>query len=519
MIAKAPLIAAIDVGTNSFHLVIASVNQRDMMHIHTRDKEVVRLGSSGNDMKFLEAEAIERGVRALKNFSELAASTNAEVRAVATSAVREAANRYDFLERVRNETGIEVEVISGDEEGRLIYIGALHALPILNKRTLVIDIGGGSTETIVGFQGNIEYVHSEKLGAIRMTKKFFDTPKTTPAQIEACRNFIHGEWTPVLKKLSQYNFETVVGTSGTIINLAIIALSLNQQPIPEIINGLTVGKKEMQNAINRLIKSPTLKQKQEIPGIDPARADILLGGALIFEHIMNFLNFDKIVLSSYALREGTVFDTIQKKKNISEYKHLSHLRYSTIYNLCKVFNIEMKHAEYVKFLSLKLFDDLTSLHKLGSECREILEASALLHDVGYMISHDQHHKHSYYILSNCIMPGFTNDEAEIIANIARYHRKSHPKKKHENYVRLSAEKQRIVRILAGILRISEGLDRRQLQVLSNISALMEQNGIKITLNKSDDAAVNPDIEIWGALQRKQLLEESLGRVISIEVAE
>lgn len=513
---KSPLIAAIDVGTNSFHLIIASVNSRGNLQIKSRDKEVVRLGSSGGDMKFLEPEAMNRGVQTIIHFSKIAKSEDAEIRAVATSAVREALNRDIFLNKVKEATGIDIEVVSGPEEGRLIYIGTIHALPILKQKVLVMDIGGGSTETMIGKNGILQYVHSEKIGAIRLTCKFFPEKKITQSQIDSCRKFIEGEWTPILDKIKEIGFDSFIGTSGTITNLAVIAKSLKNESIPEILNGETVQRKDIENALWRVIRPSTLKQRLDIPGIDPTRADIIVGGALILEYAIKVLGIENIILSSYSLREGIVFDTIQKRRDIIEYKHLSHLRYSTVYDLLHQYNMNIEHSEFVKKFSLQLFDDLIALHKYNVVQRELLEAAALLHDIGYVVSLDAHHKHSYYILSNCIMPGFTNDETEIIANIARYHRKSHPKKKHENFAKLTNEKQQLVKVLASILRIAEGLDRRQLQVIKSIRSEYSSNEIVIYI-ESTSSEVKPDIELWGAERRKLLMEEVFGRKVTFKL--
>ncbi|MFP4368270.1 MAG: HD domain-containing protein [Bacteroidota bacterium] len=514
---KAPLIAAVDVGTNSFHLVIASVNQKGMLKIISRDKEMVRLGSSGKDMKYLLPESIERGVNTLSNFNKIAKSYNAITKAVATSAVREAKNREDFTSRVYEETGIDIEVVSGNEEGRLIYIGAIHALPIYNNKALLIDIGGGSTETIVGKKGEILYVNSEKLGAIRMTTRFFDGAISSREGIKKCREYILGEWSTKLEKIKKTGFDTVVGTSGTIQTLAGMVLTANNKPVPDIINGINVSAEEILKVIKKVITTDTPEDRAKIPGMDSKRADIIVGGAIILEQIIKYLDIKKILISSYALREGIVFDTMQKMKEKQEYKHLSHLRFQSVNNIAAQYNINYEHTEHIKLISLDMFDSLQALHKLGNYERELLEAAAILHDVGYFISHDKHHKHSYYIIMNSIMPGFTNDETEIIANIARYHRKSLPKNKHDNFTPLSREKKNIIRILAGILRIAEGIDRRQRQNVRKIETSLNGKTIGMKLLPAND--LRPDIEMWGANRRKDLLEESLDRIIEFEIGE
>lgn len=504
--AKADLIAAIDVGTNSFHMVIASVSTRGVLRVHSRNKDMVRLGQAAGDMKHLEPEAIKRGVATLKRFVTEAKNTGAHVRAVATSAVREAINREDFVQRVRAETGIDVEVVSGNEEGRLIYVGCIHALPILSKRTLVFDIGGGSTETVIGTHGDVAYVHSAKLGHIRITTRFFPDGVITADRLEAARLAIRGDWAPVFQSLIAYGFEVAVGSSGTIMAVAAYAMARAGRRVPESFNGVVVSRRDILDAIDDILRRPTMAERQSLEGIDPRRADVIVGGALILEQAILGLNIQDLTISGYALREGIVFDTVQKQRDIDAYHHLSHLRYQTVDHLCELYRVRRSHAEHVKNLCLRLFDDLQGLHRMGDVERELLEAAALLHDVGYHISAEQHHKHSDYIIRNSAMPGFTNDEAEIIASIARYHRKSLPKKKHEGFARLTLAEQTVVQALAGILRICEGLDRRQQQNVLSLRARHTANDIEIQLMCPSGV---PDIELWGAERRKDLLESRL----------
>ncbi len=504
---QSPPIAAIDVGTNSFHLIIAFVNDNGTLRVLGRSREVVRLGSGGGDMRTLSREAIKRGAATLKRFAVMAGQAGALTRAIATSAVREAENKDEFTDLVEAETGIRIEVVSGAEESRLIYLGAMHALPIFSKRSLVFDIGGGSAETIIGLRGEILRSHSVKLGAVRLTQHFFADGKSTARRIAKCREYIRGEFSPILHQFSVYNFETAAATSGTAHAIGSMVLAARGQRIPDAINGIQFSQDELLYAIEQIIRAGTPRERAKLPGIDSGRADIILAGALIMERIIKEMNIRKLTLSAFALREGIVFDTMQKQKDSSKFHHLSRLRYETVQNLCEIYRVNMTHARHIRNLALQIFDDLQSRHLLGDAEREQLEAAAFLHDAGYHISPDQHHKHSCYIILNCVMPGFTNDEAEIIANIARYHRKSPPKQSHENFTALSPAKQRVVKILAGILRIAEGLDRRQQQLVTAVKAIDEGKILQIVLSQTSDA--EPDIEMWGAAQRKSLLEEIL----------
>jgi exopolyphosphatase/guanosine-5'-triphosphate,3'-diphosphate pyrophosphatase len=526
---KTPVIAAIDIGTNSFHMVIAKINRSGAMNIISREKEMVRLGSSGKDMKYLQEDAMERGVRVLYSFAKMAESHDAIIRAVATSAVREAVNKEAFIRRVRNELAIEIEVISGVEEGRLIYLGAIHALPTYDKKILIIDIGGGSTETIVGLKEEIEFVHSEKIGSIRLTKLFFDSGNYNKEAVSDAKRYIKGEWATVLNQIKSSGFETTNGASGTIQSLAYMALASKQQLIPELLNGYSVPASDILDVIKKIIRCKNISEIQKLPGVDPKRADILIGGSIILEIILEELNIKEILLSPYALREGIVYDTYEKQVTSKAHNHIANLRYETIKNLALRYGIFDEHSQFVTQIALKFFDNLAKFHKLGKYEREILELSAIVHDIGYWISHDQHHKHSYYIITHSDLPGFTNDESEIIALIARYHRKSHPKKKHSEFAKFEEKTQYCIKVLSGILRIAEGIDRRQKQYVQDIIFPNLEEVIK-NYKKSDSAFQGKieinivpkktkksiDIEIWGANRRKELLEHVLGIEIELD---
>jgi exopolyphosphatase / guanosine-5'-triphosphate,3'-diphosphate pyrophosphatase len=515
-------IAAIDVGTNSFHMVIASVTSKGQLRIHSRDKEMVRLGLSANDMKYLSEAAIERGVKTLKRFIVAAQKENAIIRPIATSAVREALNKDEFVERVERETGIHIDVVSGSEEGRLVYMGVIHALPIISKRVLLSDIGGGSTETTIGVNGHVEFVHSAKLGTIRLTQRFFSNGNSvTDESIAQCREYILGDWSPTFEEVRTRGYDVFVGTSGTFHTLAEMVLHRRGISV-ESINGVICSSSEFLSVINEIITAKTPEKISQLVGMDSKRADIILAGSLMVEQLIYGLDVSEIMLSSYALREGIVFDTMQKLDDIREFHHLAHLRYETVQNMCTTYNVHLAHAQHVADLSLQIFDQLKGLHRFTDIERELLEAAAYLHDIGYHISPDQHHKHSYYIIRNSVMPGFTNDEAEIIANIARYHRKSHPKKKHENFATLTNEKQHIIQVLSAILRIAEGLDRRRLQRCNAVSVRIQGSQIDFTISPSPTQVEDThngiaDVELWGAERRKGLLETVMGMTINFNI--
>ena len=508
-------IAAIDMGTNSFHMVVASIDQEGNLNIVNREKEIVRLGSSGGDMKNITDDAEERAVNCLRSFKKIAESEGAEIIAVATSATREAENKNKFIKKVKKETDISVNVISGIEEARLIFVGASHAIPAYDKSILLFDIGGGSTETVIGKNGEVDFARSAKLGTVRLTKKFFDKGKITDEDILRCRRFIAGEWAAYLMKIKKKEYNEVVCTSGTLENLIVMAHLRKNKFSGESTNGLKVSAKDVLEVINEIIDKKYSDKLKSIKGMDPQRADIILAGALIIEHAIKELGIDEFTFSNFALREGILFDHYNRINDLKINKHLSKIRLKTVLNLANKYHCDIDHAEHIRQISLKIFEGTKKIHKMGLFEEELLEAAALLHDCGFFISFSSHHKHSYYLILNSEMPGFTKIESELIANIARYHRKSMPKASHNNLDYLTSEQVKIVWMLGGILRIAEGIDRRQKAYINDLDIIISDK-IYIIL-KHIQSHESPDIELWGAIRRKEMLEKALNKKIEISL--
>lgn len=511
-----PRIAAIDIGTNSFHLIIAEADKdTGKFRILGREKETVRLGSGSSDMKVLTSDAMSRGIETLKRFKALADSAGAPVRAIATSAVREAENQPEFIYKVKSETGIRVEVASGIEEARFIYLGILQALPVFSNKILLIDIGGGSTEFLIGYKREIYYDNSIKLGAIRLTNRFFNDEKTDSKAVKECRRFIKGTINPIIRQIKQFDFEKVIGSSGTMLNIANI-INISNGNLPDSrLNNFRFTNSELSNAIELILEAKTLKQREKIPGLDTDRADIITGGALIIEQIFKELGIKELTVSEYALREGIIMDTIENKFVIKSGDHLEDIRYKSVLHAAENFSYEKQHSMQVAKLSLKIFDSIKYLHNLNGQEREYLEAASILHEVGCFISHSQHHKHSYYLIRNMELLGFTENEKEIIANIARYHRKSHPKEKHEEYAKLSTEDRDFVRKLASILRIADGLDRAHKSAVAEIECFFEPHELLIKLKPRNNESL--ELELWGSESKKSLFEQTYGVKVNFEV--
>ncbi len=522
------VIAAIDVGTNSFHLVVASVGADGHFEVLTREREPVRLGSGGEDMKRLASDAMDRGISVLGRMRRIADHAGASaVTAVATSAVREADNRGEFVSRALAEAGVDVEVVSGVEEARLIHLGVLAAVPLLDKRHLVIDIGGGSTEFVVGDGAEPLLLRSLKLGAIRLTDRFFPEGRTGKRAVRDCRIYIESFLGRLPAEIDELGFETAVGSSGTITALARMC-AMRRGDRDSRTGRLSFTAKELRSLTADLAGATTPEARLTLEGLEERRADIIVGGALLLCEAFRLLGIKRMDVSDYALREGILFEQIRRAAapGLDPFHRLEDLRRSGVMHVANSYHEDVGHAEHIGDLALELFDGLSPLHGLGEEDRELLEAAALLHNVGVFVSHSAHHRHSYYIIRNSEhLTGFTEREIEIIAQVARYHRKSAPKSKHPEFASLSPSDQNRVRWMAATLRVAIGLDRSDRQVVTRIRVADMDDSAGPGGSEPDGelrlvARVSPDVdtsvELFTAQSRSQLLESITGRTVVIE---
>ncbi|MFM7537930.1 MAG: Ppx/GppA phosphatase family protein [Acidimicrobiales bacterium] len=508
-------LAAIDVGTNSLHLVVARVVDDRHFEVIGAEKEMVRLGTGSGDMKRLDTAAMDRGIAALARFRRIADIHDAPVRAVATSAVREAENHDEFLARARTEAGVEVEVISGVEEARLIHLGVLQALPVFTKRSLICDIGGGSTEVMVGEHGELLSARSFKLGAVRLTNRFFPGERLHPAAVQACRTFVRSALVPLAHEVHRLGFEVAIGSSGTIEAIARLAHASAGQEELRTYNGFRFDASALASVVRQLVATRTVAERAALPGMEAKRADIILAGALILEGVAEVFGVSTWTVSEYALREGVLLDTVQRTRG-GTLHHLREVSRNGVLALARSCDDEHEHGAQVARLALALFDATVGIHGLDEGCREYLEAGALLANVGLFVSHTKHHLHSYYVIRNSDrLVGFTDAEIEMIAQIARYHRKSAPKATHAEFAALGLGDQRVVRILAGLLRVAIGLDRSHENLIAGLTAY--DDGEELVVEVTPAGALDVSLELYAASERRSLLEDALGRRIRLTV--
>ncbi|MEM8924733.1 MAG: Ppx/GppA phosphatase family protein, partial [Actinomycetota bacterium] len=371
--------AAIDIGTNSIHLVVARSSAEGGFEVVTTEKESVRLGSGGGDMKRLADDAMDRGVAAIGRMVEVATSLGADITAVATSAVREAENRDEFVARVEAEFGLTISVIPGLEEARLIHNGVVHAVDLTDRRALIIDIGGGSTEFIISEGPELVEARSLRLGAIRLTQRFFGRfgPDEVPtaAAVKACRRYLRSALSGVERDLGGHRPQLLVGASGTVEAAAAMAAAARGDE-PRQFNSATFTAAELDAVVDTVLGVAAGERVGAVPGLETKRADIIVGGILLLQEIVRAFDLEVITISEFALREGVLFDRFPAGEG-----HLHDLRRNNTLRLAHQLDPDATHAETAARLALQLFDRTADVHQLGAEARQLLELAAFVHNV------------------------------------------------------------------------------------------------------------------------------------------
>ena len=507
-------IAAIDIGTNSIHMIVVQVRPDRSFEVIDREKQMVRLGSGGLGGRALTEPAMTTALQVLSKFRRLAESNDVdEIVAAATSAVREADNGREFLTAVRQRTGIRVRVISGTEEARLIHRAAVYGVDVAGRPASVVDIGGGSVELTRGTASQVQVAHSAKIGVIRLTEQFVRTDPIAERDVRRMTKHINAEIVEPVAQIATLGFDRVIGTSGTILSLGALAVG----------DGLAVGSDALRNRrisikqirrLRREITSLTLANRLRIPGLDPRRADLAVAGVILLDTVLKALGAKELTLCDLALREGLALDYIRKNQaRIATVEKYPDVRRRSVIELAERCNYWPEHSQQVARVALQLFDQTQTAHGLGDREREWLEFAALLHDVGVHISFGRHHKHSYYLVKNGDLRGFEPEEVEVIALVARYHRRGLPKRSHEGYGDLPNELRRAVKTLSAVLRVAESLDRSHQQSVKSLEIIAGGQDYLVRLTPAGDT----ELEVWAAQRSVAPLEQALRRIIRFDV--
>lgn len=521
-------IAAIDIGSNSIHLIIAEIRPGQHLHIIDREKEMVRLAAGTLQTHHLSTRRMNVAIRVLQRFAELANAHQAHpILVTATSAVREAWNREDFLNRVKKETGLDIEIIPGVEEARLISLAVSEVTDFHQKRGLIIDIGGGSTEFILTRGKEPELLLSVKLGAVRLQEQFFAATKSGPPTREAIQatiTHIRSSLARTVREIKQAGgFASVIGTSGTILALANAAAQTKTDRIEDRSPDYTPFSLNLSLAgleiLTKQLHKTSLKERRRLPGLDSRRADIIIAGGILLETILKELGAKELTTCDWSLREGIILNYLRENEphvleaqaqreststhpSLFQLQNQESIRARSVLSVARRYEFEERHSHHTAYLARRLFDETQLLHKLGYVERELLEYAAILHDIGYHIAHNSHHKHAMYLIRHAELPGFHSHEVAILANIARYHRGSTPKSKHLEFMALTPFQREVVRKLSAILRIADGLDRRHLGVVSDVKVKLQGKKLQIDALASNAC----EIETWCAERNASMFE-------------
>lgn len=504
-------IAAIDLGTNSFHALIVEIFSDGSFYTVDKLKEMVLLAEKGLGNR-LSDQAMERGIDALKKIKLLADNQQAEtILAYATSAIREAENGGDFIQRVIDEVGVKINAIPGRIEAELIGLAVQHGIRMPKTPAVIMDIGGGSVEFILADQEKFHHLSSKKLGVARMTARFVDHDPITQEEIDSLKKHFDKQLADVAEAFAMHRSSMLIGSSGTMENIGLMIAHRNNKTPNLTVNELEFTDKEFFEFYDDVI-GLNGKKRAKLKGLDEKRIKLLPAGLVLVYYILKKFGIKRVKISSQALREGIVLRFIKKEMSEGVRMHLDETpRRRSVLELVHKCDWHKDHSIHVAEIALKLFDELSDELNLEFEDRELLEYASFMHDIGYHISHRKHHKHALYIINNADLKGFKEEEIDVMANVARYHRRSTPKSRHSHYKKLDKNVKNRVEKLSAILRVADGLDRSHFQNVRDLEVVKSNGQIKLNIETETD----PNLEIWGAMRKRFLFEEVTGKELKI----
>lgn len=495
-------VAAIDIGSNSIRLMIVDVPVGGRRVTLDEEKVYARLGRGVHETGLLSAEAMDVAVTALDRMVRLARERSAtHIRAVATAAVREAANGAAFVERVRREAGLEIDVISGEHEGRLALLSAVDSLA-LSGEVSVVDIGGGSVEVVHATGTDVETAVSMPLGVVVLSDRFGGDPMSAETH-DRLTAHVRGTLDRQLSPARRAG--VLAGSGGTITTLAVM-IAAEQGVGLSSVHGFEIAAADLHALRSRLVRS-TARERMRMNGLSQSRMDLIVCGSVVLDEIVSMLGADGVVVNAHGMREGIVLEVIEQERGPLPVAD----RMRSVRELGRRYGYDAAHAEHVRHLALRLFDDLASELDLDPEGRPLLEAAALLHDVGYHVAHAGHHKHSHHLIVHADIPGFSAREVRVIAAVARYHKGALPRSGHEALESLDPGEVALVSQLSAILRLADGLDRSGGQRVHTVSASITDGRLLLRIGGREPL----DIEVDGAARKADLAERVWGVKVDV----
>jgi exopolyphosphatase/guanosine-5'-triphosphate,3'-diphosphate pyrophosphatase len=499
--------AAIDIGSNSIRLSVAEVEADGTYRVLDEERDMVRLANGLFESGRLNAAAIERGLTTLAKMKAIADGFEVtEVRAVATSAVREAANGRAFVREARRRCGLRIDVIPPEEEAQLVLQSALRHFDLTGRSVAVVDIGGGSMEVVFVAGTAVDQVHPLPLGAVRLAERYCKSDPLARRHWRKLKRAIDRTLDTMGKP--PFHPEIIIGSGGTFTNLGEMVRAEREGKAGPA-HGYALSRADVVHLLHRMRVTP-LEVRREMPGLNPRRADIIVAGAAAVSRLAKRLGTQQILVNERGLRDGLLLSMIADRMEPGQMAVSRPTdREEWVRAFARTCRSNERHCEHVSMLAGQLFDGLKDELDLSEDSRSLLTAAALLHDVGYVINHAKHHKHAYHLILHGDLRGYSPREVELIANVARYHRRAFPKKSHANFARLDKGDRRLVRRLAGLLRVADGLDRTHARRVRRVTCERQRHRLRLVL----DADADPRVEIWDAGRKAGLLE----RVLDVDI--
>jgi len=502
-----PRLAAVDIGSNSIRLIIAEGLRDGRYRVLDDEKESTRLGRNLEATGHLDPEAVEQSLVALRQMKQIVDGYQVQhIKTIATCAVREVSDGAEFCRRVKQEVGLDVEVISAQREAHLAFISVARSLSLEGKNVAVADVGGGSAEIVLASGNVIEQVYNTPLGAVRLSEMFDAGQSMTPEQFE---RMLRGTEAILRKHVKKPPFypHLLVGSGGTFTTLASILMSSRgQSGLP--LGGYQVTRADVRHLLDRLRKQ-SAKARRSVPGLSPDRADIIVGGLAVIDCVMRRLRVNVLQVHDGGVRDGLLLTMVEPQQ--SEVRATAQDRQAAIDKFALRCGVDLPHGKHVARLAGSIYRQLQGWFPLNPDDQELLEIAAQLQDVGYLINYDQHHKHSYHLILNSRLADLQPHELELIAIIARYHRGARPKRRHKQMRRLASDERRRVRRLAAVLRLAGGFDRSHSQQVRDVQ--VAHNGEALSLKAVADQL--PEVDVWGAKRRSAIFERVFGAPVEI----
>jgi len=490
-------LTAIDIGTNSIRCIVVEAGANSGFRVLDDEKATVRLGEGMTATGIISPAAWERARTALLRMRKISDGLGCrDIVAVATSAVRKAANGPDFVAAMRAETGIGIRVIDGEEEAELAALSARHHFDMASTRYGLIDIGGGSIEVVIATGHHIEEIVSLELGAVFLTETFLPRDPISAKDFDKLRKHLRKTIDAAFADCDT-PLRSLIGSGGTITSIAGMAMAQHQEPY-DTVHGYEVLRSEIVHLL-AMLQRKSCKERRTVAGLSPERADIIVAGIAAVDALMRFFGTNRLRINERGIREGLIIRSLSER-GLWQSAGKQRDWLSAVKEFARSCHSDEDHGEQVRKLALTILEAMPTEPALDERARQMLEAAALLHDIGYFISYDRHHKHSYHLIRHAELFNFSPREREIVANLARYHRKALPKGRHENFARLAPADQALVGKLGGILRLADGLDRRRNRAVTALSCRRKGDTFTIDLHGSGDLSV----EVYGGQAKGDL---------------